>query len=139
MIRINSFVASGVGAELRFQVLWYGIGFSMLVMVTVLSLMPVSGDVGVNDKLIHLLVYACLSGWFSLIVRHRRSLIGVFIGLVVFGLLIEFLQGLTEYRSAELADAIANSIGVFIGMGIYFTPLYRLMRKFDAMLLRFLQ
>ncbi len=134
----NSFASPVPGADLQLQGLWYGIGFSMLAFVTVLSLMPVSDGVDVNDKLIHLFVYACLSSWFSLIVKSGRSLIWVSIGLIIFGLLIEFLQGLTEYRSAELADAIANSIGVLIGLGIYFTPLHRLMRKFDAMLLRFI-
>ncbi len=133
------FVAPEGGSALHFQALWYGIGFCMLAVVTVLSLLPVTGDVGVNDKVMHLFVYACLSSWFSLIVRRSQSLVGICVGLIVFGLLMEFLQGLTTYRSAELADAIANSIGVLIGLGIYFTPLHRLVRKLETQLLGFIQ
>ncbi|MCP3687282.1 MAG: VanZ family protein [Gammaproteobacteria bacterium] len=110
----------------------------MLIIVTVLSLMPVTGDVGVSDKFIHLLVYACMSSWFSLIARRNQSLLWILVGLVGFGLLMEFLQGLTAYRSAELGDAIANSIGVLLGLGAYFTPLPGLLRKLEIVLLRFI-
>ncbi len=91
-------------------------------LTALLSLMPVSGDIG-NDKVGHILMYSFLSSWFSLLVMQNRSLWWVFFGLTAFGLLMEFLQGLTDYRSAEFADAIANSIGAAIGLVFHFTRL----------------
>ena len=107
-------------AILRLRWLWFTCGFGMLVLVTILSLMPVSGVSG-NDKLAHILMYAFLSSWFSLLVIRDQSLWWVLFGLIAYGLLMEFLQGLTDYRSAEIADAIANSIGATIGLIFRFT------------------
>ncbi len=109
-------------AVLRLRWLWFTCGFGMLMLTALLSLMPVSGDIG-NDKVGHILMYSFLSSWFSLLVMQNRSLWWVFFGLTAFGLLMEFLQGLTDYRSAEFADAIANSIGAAIGLVFHFTRL----------------
>ncbi len=120
--RVIDLIEDQAKAVLRLRWLWFSCGFGMLVLTAFLSLMPVSG-VGGNDKLGHILMYACLSSWFSLLVIRYRSLWWVLIGLIAYGLLMEFLQGLTDYRSAEIADAIANSIGAGIGLAFRFTRL----------------
>lgn len=38
--------------------------------------------------------------------------------LISYGALIEFLQGLTEYRQASIADLVADVLGVLIGLYI---------------------
>ena len=116
--------------EWRLPRLWYGCGMALLLVVAVISLVPVSGGGG-NDKLAHVLIYLFLSGWFSLIAVRPALLWRVFFGLIAYGLLMELLQGVTDYRSLEFADAVANSIGVAIGLLFHFSPFRRLLRVVD--------
>ena len=118
--------------QLKLAALWYGCGLLLLALVALLSLVPVSADAPrVNDKLLHFLIYTMLSSWFSLLANGRRGLGLVVTGLVAFGLAIEALQGMTPHRSAELADAVANSLGVLVGLGVFFTGLPRLLRALE--------
>ncbi len=112
---------------------WYFIGALMLLGVAVLSLMP-SPDIGVSDKLSHLVTYFILSGWFSLLAVNRISLGWIVIGLVGYGMLIELLQGMTVYRYPEWGDVLANGAGVVAGILLYFSPLPRLLRFVDTRL-----
>lgn len=105
----------------------------MLIAVAVLSLVPLPA-IGVNDKFSHLITYTLLSAWFALLVVRRRSLLWVIAVLISYGALLEGLQGLTDYRFPEFADLVANSLGVFVGVLLYFTPLYRLLRYLDRRL-----
>ena len=105
----------------------------MLLVVAITSLVPVP-DIGVSDKFAHLFTYATLSGWFSLLVTRRASLGWVIVGLIAYGIAIEGLQGMTDYRSPEWGDVVANSVGVLLGILCFFSPLYRLMRYLDLML-----
>ncbi len=93
-------------------------------------------DTGVNDKLSHLLTYAILSGGFSSLINRRSHLLWVVTGLIIYGGLIELLQGLTAGRYAEWGDLLANALGVFLGLITYFTPIPRLLRIVDGALAR---
>ena len=118
--------------ELQHRKIWLGIGYILLVGVAVSSLIPVSAPAPeVSDPLLHFLTYALLSGWFSLIVKRPGTLWAVLLGLITFGLLMEFLQGLTGYRMREIGDAIANSLGVLVGLVCHFSPLRRVLMKVD--------
>ncbi len=120
---------------IRLAPLWYGCGMLLLLLVTGLSLMPIASDgPEVNDKLVHFITYAVLSGWFSLLAAGGRWLLAIWIGLGVFGIAIEGLQGLTDHRSAEWADVVANSLGAAGGLLGYFTFLPRWLRRIDARL-----
>jgi len=125
--------------RLKLHHVWFGCAYVLLLLVAIASLVPIPAESGGNDKLMHLLTYALLSSWFSLIVAQSNSLFRVCIGLILFGVLIEVLQGMTSYRTAEFADAIANSLGVLVGLVFHFTPLHRLLRGVDAGLYRLLQ
>ena len=121
----------------RHPQLWYGCGIALLIVVAVVSLVPVSvsGASG-SDKLAHVLIYLVLSGWFSLIAARTELLWRVFSGLIAYGLLIEVLQGLTDYRSYEIADALANGVGVAIGLLFHFSPFRRRLIQLDSRLAR---
>jgi VanZ family protein len=119
--------------EWRLTRLWYGCGIALLLLVAVISLVPVS-DSGGNDKLAHVLIYLVLSSWFSLIAARPALLWRVFFGLIAYGMLMELLQGLTDYRSLEFADALANSVGVTIGLLFHFSPFRRLLMVIDSRL-----
>ena len=125
-------------STLKFSTFWYLGGGAMLLLVAISSLIPVP-DIGVSDKFAHFLTYATLSGWFSLLVARRVSLLWVIAGLIVYGMAIEGLQGLTDYRYPEWADVVANSAGVILGTLGFFSPLYRLLRVVDLFLAGVLQ
>ena len=120
--------------ELKLAKLWFGLAFIGLLVLGVVSLIPVP-DLGGGDKFGHFIAYAMLSAWFSLLVEQRKSLWSILFGLIVYGLLLEFLQGLTSYRSGDLADVVANSLGIITGLAFYFSPLRRILRKVDRWLL----
>ena len=125
-------------SNLKLAWLWFMLGGLMLVLVAILSLMP-APDTGVNDKLSHLLVYAILSGWFCSLVNRRGHLLSVVGGLIIYGGLIELLQGLTADRYAEWGDLLANTLGIFLGLITYVTPIPRLLRIVDGGLARLRQ
>ena len=121
-------------SELQLPKLWFALAYSITLAVGVLSLIP-GPDIGASDKLVHFLTYAIVSAGFSLIVERRRSLWLILFGLIAYGLLLEFLQGLTGYRYEDMADALANSLGVITGLVFYFSPLRDILRRFEGWLL----
>lgn len=80
------------------------------------------------DKVVHFFIFGALV--FLLIVGLskqytylylRRHAVGISLGAGVFyGILIEFIQHLIPGRSLEFADMLANSLGCFIGYGMFF-------------------
>jgi VanZ family protein len=113
--------------------LWYGLGFAVLLTVGVVSLLP-APDLAesVSDKSLHFVTYACLAAGFASLVRASTSLVYVAVGLVTYGLLIEILQGMTGYRVAEWGDVVANSIGVVVGQFAWWSPLPARLRRLEA-------
>lgn len=111
---------------LRYHPFWLGIGIVLLIMVVVLSLIPSSPTVHTPgaDKVSHLLAYGTLMFWFKQLYEERFFLAVAFVSL---GIVLEFLQGLTGYRSVEVYDAVANAVGVLCGGVLaelkYFRPL----------------
>ena len=121
-----------ISFELHLRSFWFGLAYAQLLVVAVLSLIPALPNVGGSDKLGHFLAYAVLSIAFSLIIRQRKSLGWILFGLIAFGILMEYLQGLTGYRYADPEDAVANSIGVVFGVLFHFSPLRRVLLKVDS-------
>lgn len=90
-------------------------------LVLVLSLMPNSGGPDYGwDKMNHLMAYAVLSFLFT-----RAMSAGTTVSLktaaaavavvFLFGIVVEFLQSMTETRRAEGLDAVANGLGATLG------------------------
>jgi len=118
---------------LRLIRLWYALGVVLLLAVALVSLLPVP-NTGVSDKLSHLITYGLLAGWFCLLARSPAQLAGSVVGLIAYGMVIEWLQGHTGYRYAEWGDVIANAAGCLLGALVYFTPLRAWFGRFDAWL-----
>jgi hypothetical protein len=95
----------------------------MIVGVFVLSLIPVDVDLGGRDKLGHFLAYGSLTLWFGMIFSSRIAQLGIALAFCAMGVGLEFLQGLTGYRSMDVADMIANALGAALGWGLAQTPL----------------
>ena len=52
---------------------------------------------------------------FCQIYFQRNARIAYAAGFVAMGIGLEFIQGMTDYRSFEVFDMVANTIGVFLG------------------------
>ena len=124
--------------QLELTLLWHAVGGVLLGGVTILSLLPLP-DTGVSDKFSHVLTYAVLSAWFSLLSGNYARLGVSVAGLFCFGVVIEWLQGMTGYRHAEWGDVLANGLGILAGSLVYATPLPRALRLVDAGLARLLK
>jgi len=95
---------------------WWRVAGWLGVMLTLaLSLMPPALDVssGHSDKIVHLAGYALLMFWWAQLVMRQRWKLAA--AVVLFGVLIEGLQGLTPNRLPDVLDALANSGGVLLG------------------------
>ena len=88
--------------------------------IAFLSLTPSPPHVSLayGDKLGHFAAYSLLMFWFCWLYRSRNSRLAYGAGWIAMGIALEFAQGATGYRSFELADMAANSLGVLLGWGI---------------------
>ncbi|MEN9442378.1 MAG: hypothetical protein RLZ33_2455 [Bacteroidota bacterium] len=94
--------------------------FVVLIAITVLSLLPPKSgmELPTNDKVGHFLAYGtCSMNVYLLFNRWKKELLFSLIGIVLYGVLIEFLQGFVR-RETSLYDFLANTAGVAIGVTI---------------------
>ena len=105
------------------------IGWLLVVVVVLLSLLPVSGmvpDVPSGDKYGHVLAYAVLMFWFGQLYRTNCLRRYYAVGFVVLGGVLEWLQGMTAVRTPELLDFWMNMLGVMLGLiAVYLIDLRR--------------
>jgi VanZ family protein len=76
-----------------------------------------SNNVGIAhlDKLQHCFAYFILSSSWLLVFYKKKKIIVAC--CILFGIIIEALQHkLTDYRTGDYLDVIANSTGVFLGL-----------------------
>ncbi len=50
------------------------------------------------------------------------------------GVVLEFLQGLTDYRTFEIADMVANAMGAALGWGLAQTPLRNVLEWLERLI-----
>ena len=103
------------------------IGWAAVAVVIYLSLTPEPPQVDVDDsdKLGHFLAYGALTYWFGQF-YFRRARAAYALGFVAMGIALEFAQGAVGYRSLELADMAANTLGAAAGWaGAIALPLWR--------------
>lgn len=76
---------------------------------------PPKVDFEQSDKVGHFLVYGALMAWFCFLYRKTpiRVLYGA--GFVAMGVTLEFIQGVLGYRTYEVFDMYANTLGVLLG------------------------
>ncbi len=124
---------------LQQQPFWRGTGAALLALVTIGSLTPVSipslGTPAIPhlDKLIHFSAYALLAAWYLAVFPMPKARLLVPAALLTVGLGIEWLQGMTGYREADLIDAAANLSGILVAP-LLVTPLRRLLGRIESRL-----
>ena len=110
---------------LRHPRFWLGVWLAAVLTVIVVCLIPpppLALPQG-SDKVEHFLAYFLLGGSAVQVFQRGRALLWVAAGLVLMGVGIEIAQGaLTETRMADPADALANTIGVVVGLATALTP-----------------
>jgi VanZ family protein len=112
---------------LRYARHWQGASVALLLLVLVATLMPVfwlwpdraqlASWFRNLDKWAHLATFALLAVWFAGQYRPR-SYWRIGLGLFAFGVLIEVCQRMVGYRSADLMDIGANTLGIVSGLAI---------------------
>ena len=99
----------------RITRMWLACGWLGVIVTLVVSLMPPTLGNADNqaDKFVHLFGYALLMFWWAQLVTQRRWKLAI--AVVLYGIAIEGLQGLTPERQPDILDALANSGGVLLG------------------------
>jgi VanZ family protein len=94
--------------------LWLAIGWGLVALVCVLSLVPPPQLPGpeYNDKVGHILAYFSLMAWFGQLYPARIKPV---LALLAMGAGLEVLQGMTGYRDMSGLDMLANASGVALG------------------------
>lgn len=103
---------------LRHLVPYQRLGLLVLAVMLVLSLLPLGGAasrVPNADKLAHFLAYTGLMAGYAQLLLGWRSRCMLALGLFAFGMLVEALQSLVDWRSAETFDLLANTAGIAVG------------------------
>jgi len=90
------------------------------VAIVILSLVPKAPqiDVAHGDKLGHFAAYGLLMSVFCLIHDQWRRRLGYAAGFIAMGIALEFLQRMTDYRTFDPLDMLANAVGVLGGLAL---------------------
>ena len=106
-----------LSASLRWRALWIALGWSIAAGIVWLSLTPSPPklDFTMGDKIGHFIGYGTLMFWFCQLYGAWRARAGYALGFAAMGIVLEFIQGAIGYRTYELLDMVANSIGVLLG------------------------
>ena len=100
------------------------IAILLTAIIAILSLMRIANQ-SISfkhiDKLEHAFAYFMLTFFWLASFLKANQLYKLIICLVciLFGILIEVLQGITGYRTFDFADMLANSVGALTGLLIF--------------------
>lgn len=125
--------------HLRFSRVWIAVGVLLLVAVTLASVVTLpthNNFFMLQDKVLHMLVYAFLMGWFAQIFRHDLTRLALVAGFVLMGIGIEFLQGMVPARQFDVLDMIANTSGVVLAWALGYTWVGNILQWVEGLLCR---
>jgi VanZ family protein len=104
-------------AMLSFRTLWWSLGGLGVAIVLVLSLMPeppaLPGDT--EGWAGHVLAYGTMMAWFARLAPAGRQRLAAAVALCLLGVAIEYAQRATGYRTFDVADMLADALGVAAG------------------------
>ena len=136
---------SGPSAKRRFRSslkpfrrpwLWAGLWSVAVGIVVAGSLIPMHDMPQVppgGDKIEHLVAYALLAAGAVQLYARRLSLLSACLALALLGIALEIAQARMGLgRAMDPRDALANAIGVLIGLATLFTPWRDALLRFDT-------
>jgi len=94
------------------------IGWLLVTLVVALSLVKIGAimpEVKNGDKVGHFIAYFTLMLWFAWLYPKPLSRNLYAISFILMGAVMEFLQSLISYRSADIEDFHVNTLGVIVG------------------------
>jgi VanZ family protein len=114
---------------------WLGLwifGWGLAITLSLIRPPHIDIDVPDGDKVGHLLAYATLSAWAVMLFATRRAWLLAAVALVALGIGMEFAQGaFTDYRMQDPRDALANTIGVLLGLAVARTRMQDWLQALD--------
>jgi glycopeptide antibiotics resistance protein len=88
-----------------------------------------------GDKFGRLVAYLSLMLWFANIYPGRKQRISLSLAFFAMGAILEFLQGLSGYRTFQYSDIVANSMGILFGWLLTKTWFGTFLAKLDRLLI----
>lgn len=121
---------------LRFSRFWSMLGIGFVFLVVYLSLMPdperLASPQAMNAG--HVVAYGWLMLWFAQIHRTPAIRWRFALAFCLMGVALEYLQGLTGYRTFDYYDMLNNAVGVAVGLLLAHTPLQNGLMALEARL-----
>jgi len=124
--------------DLKYIKTWFTLGLLWVAIIIVVSLdssPPDLSSIRFGDKIVHSLSYFFLMFWFLQIIKAQAEIFTVSM-LIVIGAVIEILQGVSGYRTFDVYDMLANSLGVWLAWQLKSTSLVGLIAKFESRVMR---
>ncbi len=125
--------------QLRYLRFWLVSGWilvGLVVLFLVIPSPPETMSFHFGDKLLHVSIYAIMMLWFGLIYPPGKFYRNLGLGFIMMGIVLEFIQGLTGYRSLEYTDMTANTIGVLLGWLLAKTRLSNALSRIENSLIK---
>ncbi|MEO6801468.1 MAG: VanZ family protein [Rhodanobacter sp.] len=122
--------------RLRWQTAWVVLGTLIMAWTLWMALTP-DPDITLpfpnGDKVLHVITFTCLMGWWGNVYRARRPRAWAALGCLAFGIFIEFAQWFDPPREADVFDVLADSIGILIALLLLRTPLAGVLASVEAL------
>jgi len=114
---------------LKLERFWVVTGMAFVLLVIYLSLTPdpLKTATPFGIKLGHIFAYGWLMLWFAQLHRSLSTRLRIAAAFCVMGIMLEYLQGLTGYRTFAYADMGYNAIGLALGLLLSLTPMQDLL------------
>jgi len=126
-----------VESKLRYDRCWSAIGWAFVALVVYLSLMrPPSIVTPQVFNAGHLVAYTWLMLWFAQIHQPTAKRLAIGGALCAMGIALEFVQGMSGYRTFDYADMAMNALGVGVGLVLARTPIQNALRELELRLAR---
>ena len=113
------------GPELRLARLWWGLGWAMVLFITVSCLEPPRyvPNLHLWDKLEHALAFFGMTFWFGGLVRRGRYPVIAAL-MLLFGGGIEIAQGAMRLgRDEDIMDFVADAVGISVALALLYLGL----------------
>ncbi|HET6804374.1 MAG TPA: VanZ family protein [Frateuria sp.] len=128
-------------APLRWRRGWTVLGVLLMLAVAAIALLPATRHLTAlalalpeGDKLLHILAFAVLMGWWGNLYHRPRRRLAVAAACLFFGLLIELAQWPHNPRDASVWDLAADALGLALGALLLRTPLAGLLVRTERWL-----
>ena len=125
--------------EFERPALWVVLWLAMIAVVIATCLLPARDlpptPFSQFDKIEHFSAYLAMSAYAGMLFARMRPQAIAAIGLIAMGVGVEFAQAnLTDSRSGDAADALANGLGALAGLFVARTPVALWLQRVDRRL-----